>query len=80
MRSVGGFQLDVLVVPGLQPARRVVGWVESNETDQRLASWDKFMARWPRHVWTSIFTYGTVFVLFPLLCLLAYAWVSGWIF
>src|SRR5262245_57839265 len=33
------------------------------------------MARWPRHVWTSIFTYATVFVLFPLLCLLAYAWV-----
>ncbi len=38
------------------------------------------MARWPRHVWTSIFTYGTVFVLFPLLCLLAYGWVRGWIF
>jgi hypothetical protein len=38
------------------------------------------MARWPRHVWTSIFTYGTVFVLFPLLCLLAYAWVRGLIF
>jgi hypothetical protein len=38
------------------------------------------MARWPRHVWTSIFTYATVFVLFPLLCLLAYAWVRGWIF
>ena len=35
------------------------------------------MARWPRHVWTSIFTYATVFVLFPLLCLLAYAWVRG---
>jgi hypothetical protein len=38
------------------------------------------MARWPRHVWTSLFTYGTVFVLFPLLCWLAYAWVHGWIF
>ena len=38
------------------------------------------MARWPRHVWTSIFTYATVFVLFPLLCWLAYAWVRGWIF
>jgi hypothetical protein len=38
------------------------------------------MARWPRHVWTSIFTYAAVFVLFPLLCLLAYAWVRGWIF
>src|SRR3954466_11489632 len=37
------------------------------------------MARWPRHVWTSIFTYATVFILFPLLCLLAYAWVKGWI-
>ena len=35
------------------------------------------MARWPRHVWTTIFTYGTIFVLFPLLCLLAYLWVRG---
>jgi hypothetical protein len=41
---------------------------------------DSAMARWPRHVWTSIFTYSAVFVLFPLLCLLAYAWVRGWIF
>jgi hypothetical protein len=37
------------------------------------------MARWPRHVWTTIYTYGLVFVLFPLLCFLAYAWVRGWI-
>jgi hypothetical protein len=41
---------------------------------------DELMARWPRHVWTTIFTYGTVFVLFPLLSFLAYAWVRGWIF
>lgn len=38
------------------------------------------MARWPKHVWTSIFTYGTIFLVFPLLCLLAYAWVRGWIY
>lgn len=38
------------------------------------------MARWPRHVWTSIYTYGIIFVGFPLLCLLAYAWVRGWLF
>lgn len=38
------------------------------------------MARWPRHVWTTIFTYLTVFGLFPLLCFLCYAWVQGWIF
>jgi hypothetical protein len=37
------------------------------------------MARWPRHVWTTIFTYGLIFVGFPLLCWLAYAWVHGWI-
>ena len=37
------------------------------------------MARWPRHVWTSIYTYSVIFILFPLLCLLAYAWVRGWI-
>jgi hypothetical protein len=38
------------------------------------------MARWPRHFWTSIFTYGVIFVMFPLLCWLAYAWVQGWLF
>lgn len=36
------------------------------------------MARWPKHRWTSLFTYGAVFVLLPLCCLLAYAWVRGW--
>lgn len=38
------------------------------------------MARWPRHVWTTIFTYAIVFLGFPLLCLLAYAWVNDWWF
>ncbi len=38
------------------------------------------MARWPRRTWTTLFTYGTVFVLFPLLALLAYAFVNGLIF
>lgn len=36
------------------------------------------MARWPRHTWTTIFTYGSIFVLFPLLALLAYGFVNGW--
>jgi hypothetical protein len=36
------------------------------------------MARWPYTRWTWFFTYGAIFVLFPLLCLLAYAWVRGW--
>jgi hypothetical protein len=40
---------------------------------------EEFMARWPRHVWTSIYTYAVIFIVFPLLCLLAYAWVRGWI-
>lgn len=35
------------------------------------------MARWPRHAWTSLFTYAAVFLLFPLLAMLAYAWVRG---
>ena len=35
------------------------------------------MARWPRTVWTSIYTYAVVFLLFPLLCAVAYAWVRG---
>jgi hypothetical protein len=38
------------------------------------------MARWPRTVWTTIFTYGAVFILFPLLAWLAYAWVQGKLF
>jgi hypothetical protein len=38
------------------------------------------MARWPRHAWTTLFTYGTMFVLFPILCWLAYAYVRGWLF
>lgn len=38
------------------------------------------MARWPRHYWTSIFTYGVIFVMFPVLCWLAYAWVQGRLF
>ncbi len=40
----------------------------------------QLMARWPRHIWTSIFTYGVMFVLFPILCWLAYGWVQGWFF
>jgi hypothetical protein len=35
------------------------------------------MARWPRTTWTTIYTYGTVFVVFPLICALAYLWVRG---
>jgi hypothetical protein len=38
------------------------------------------MARWPRNARTTLFTYGAVFVLFPLLCWLSYAWVRGWLF
>jgi hypothetical protein len=38
------------------------------------------MARWPRNVWTTLFTYGAIFLLFPLLAWLAYAWVQGWLF
>ena len=35
------------------------------------------MARWPRHAWTTLITYAIIFVVFPLCCLLAYAWVNG---
>ena len=57
-----------------EPLVRVRGFAWGSGQSERQ------MARWPRHVWTSIFTYATVFVLFPLLCLLAYAWVRGLIF
>lgn len=33
------------------------------------------MARWPRTMWTTLFTYGTVFFGFPILCWLAYYYV-----
>jgi len=35
------------------------------------------MARWPRHVWTTLFTYGVIFLGFPLLCYLFWSWVRG---
>jgi hypothetical protein len=38
------------------------------------------MARWPRYTWTSIYTYAVVFIVFPLLCVLAYGFVRGWDF
>ncbi len=38
------------------------------------------MARWPQRTWTTIFTYAAIFIGFPLLCLLAYAYVQGWLF
>ena len=47
--------------------------------DLHLRRHDEIMARWPYNRWTWFFTYGSIFVLFPLLCLLAYAWVNGWL-
>jgi hypothetical protein len=35
------------------------------------------MARWPHHVWTTLFTYGVIFIGFPLLAFLLWAWVRG---
>ncbi len=35
------------------------------------------MARWPRKIWTSIFTYGLIWVVFPVLAYIAYLWVRG---
>lgn len=33
------------------------------------------MARWPEHLWTTLFTYGVIFLGFPALCLLLWLWV-----
>lgn len=35
------------------------------------------MARWPKHLWTTLFTYGVIFVGFPILCFLLWSWVRG---
>ncbi len=35
------------------------------------------MARWPRRIWTTLYTYGTIFLVFPTMAYLAYAWVRG---
>jgi hypothetical protein len=63
--------------------RNILWWPAVRSAERREGAtlrYNTTMARWPRHVWTSIFTYASVFILFPLLCLLAYAWVKGWIF
>jgi len=38
---------------------------------------DSPMARWPEHLWTTLFTYAVIFIGFPLLCLLLWSWVRG---
>jgi len=35
------------------------------------------MARWPQHLWTTLFTYTVIFVGFPLLCMMLWRWVRG---
>lgn len=35
------------------------------------------MARWPVNTRTTLFTYGAVFILFPLIAWLAWRWVRG---
>jgi hypothetical protein len=35
------------------------------------------MARWPEHIWTTLFTYGVIFIGFPLLCFVTWMWVRG---
>jgi len=52
-------------------------WAERRALGRRRTAEVPAMARWPRHAWTTLFTYAAVFVLFPLLCWLAYAWVRG---
>jgi len=36
------------------------------------------MARWPHEFRMTVFTYALIFIAFPLLSFLAYAWVQGW--
>ena len=45
--------------------------------EQAIETRKKLMARWPKKIRTTVFTYATIFICFPLLCLLAYLWVSG---
>ena len=33
------------------------------------------MARWPQNLWTTVFTYASIFVGFPLLSFLLWWWV-----
>jgi hypothetical protein len=35
------------------------------------------MARWPQHIWTTLFTYSVIFIGFPLLCMMLWRWVRG---
>ena len=52
----------------------------ASKASRILATIDECMARWPQRMWTTVFTYAAVFLLFPLLALLAYAFVNGLIF
>ena len=36
------------------------------------------MARWPHEKRMTVFTYLTIFILFPALSFIAYAYVQGW--
>lgn len=70
--------LGVLQLPDY--VNREISTIQTARTESPLMT-GELMARWPRNTWTTIFTYGAIFVLFPLLSLLAYAWVTGqWIF
>jgi hypothetical protein len=67
------FYIYVTMLTGRFPRHKLDNWPSSKR--------DELMARWPRNRWTTGFTYGAIFALFPLLCLLAYAWVMKlWIF
>lgn len=35
------------------------------------------MARWPQHIWTTLFTYTVIFFGFPLLAFALWRWVRG---
>jgi hypothetical protein len=53
--------------------------VSISRVSARRTTWNEepHMARWPRHAWTTLFTYGSIFILFPLLGYLAMLWVRG---
>jgi ABC-type Fe3+ transport system permease subunit len=65
---------------GVKWAREISKQKFESRSDNGRAGVPDQMARWPRHFWTTLFTYGTIFLLFPLLSFLAYAFVRGWLF
>ena len=57
---------SIPVFPKCEQAVRIKHFITTSQPRHALN-----MARWPEHIWTTLFTYGLIFILFPPALLLA---------